>query len=636
VKPPPPPPPPDRPLPPNQSFPGPACLDNPATVNRVACENTAPGNPSSEWDVEGSGDPSIQGFATSISVNRGEAVHFKVATDASLYHLEIYRMGFYAGAGARKVAIVRPNEFLQNQPPCDFDSSVSLLDCGNWAESAAWPVPANAASGIYFAKLVRDSGQFGSSHMVFVVRDDQSTAPVLYQTSDTTWQAYNDYGGVSLYGGGSGGFNNGAAKVSYNRPFFTRNTGHTWVFSYEYPMIRWLESNGYEIAYSTGVDTDANGGLLTRHKVFLSSGHDEYWSGGQRANVEAARASGVNLAFFTGNTSVWKTRWEDNHRTLVCYKESSEKLDPSPVWTGLWRDPRSSPPSDGGRPENALSGTLYAQNSDLAMTVPAADGKMRFWRNTSIAQQSPGQVAALPQSTLGAEWDEDIDTGGGGAFQAAFPGLSPTGTKFRPSGLVELSTTVAGPGTLEAGPNPEFKAPGSNANAKATNTVVHHMTLYRAPSGSLVFSSGTLQWAWGLDDNHDNSSPGPDTRMQQATVNLFADMGVQPATIRPGLVTSTKSTDTTPPSSAITPIPGAQVNLPVTISGTATDVNGIVGSVELSTDGGQTWNPANGREQWSFVWTPTQAGPATIRVRAADDSANLEQPGPGLAVVVVP
>jgi hypothetical protein len=124
--------------------------------------------------------------------------------------------------------------------------------------------------------------------------------------------------------------------------------------------------------------------------------------------------------------------------------------------------------------------------------------------------------------------------------------------------------------------------------------------------------------------------------MQQATVNLFADMGVQPSTLQPGLVAATKSTDTTPPSSAITPIPGAQVNLPVTISGTATDVNGIVGSVEVSTDGGQTWNPANGREQWSFVWTPTQAGPATIRVRAADDSANLEQPGPGVVVDVAP
>ncbi len=296
-------------MPPNQSFPGPACLDNPATVNRVACENTATGNPASEWDVSGSGDPSIQGFATSISVNRGETVHFKIDTDASLYHLEIYRMGWYGGAGAES-RDPAPERLAAATAILWVRFTNALLDCGNWSESAAWQVPANAASGIYFAKLVRDSGAFGASHMVFIVRDDASTSDVLVQTSDTTWEAYNNYGGVSLYQGGAGGFNNAASKVSYNRPFLTRDAGHSWLFYYEYPMVRWLESNGYDLSYFTGVDSDARGGLLKNHKVFLSSGHDEYWSGGQRANAEAALASGVNLAFFTGNTSIWKTRWE--------------------------------------------------------------------------------------------------------------------------------------------------------------------------------------------------------------------------------------------------------------------------------------------------------------------------------------
>ncbi len=301
--PPPPPPPPDRPWPPNQSFPGPACLDNPGTVNRVACENTAAGSPSSDWDVDSSGDPSIQGFATSISVNRGQTVHFKIDTDASLYHLEIYRMGFYGGAGARLVAIQRPTALSQSQPPCGFDPSVNLLDCGNWAESATWAVPANAASGIYFAKLVRDSGAIGASHVFFVVRDNTSTSQILYQTSDTTWQAYNSYGGYSFYDGGGGG-ELGAPKISYNRPFVTRDGDESsWVFNAEYPMVRWLERNGYDMSYFTGVDADQNGALLTQHKVFMSSGHDEYWSGAQRANVEAALANGVNSAFFSATPS---------------------------------------------------------------------------------------------------------------------------------------------------------------------------------------------------------------------------------------------------------------------------------------------------------------------------------------------
>ena len=94
-------------------------------------------------------------------------------------------------------------------------------------------------------------------------------------------------------------------------------------------MIRFLEHNGYDVSYQAGRDTDRSGGLLPNHKVFLSVGHDEYWSGAQRANVEAARDAGVNLAFFSGNEIFWKTRWEPSidgtntpYRTLVCYKET--------------------------------------------------------------------------------------------------------------------------------------------------------------------------------------------------------------------------------------------------------------------------------------------------------------------------
>src|SRR5437763_17118666 len=120
-------------------------------------------------------------------------------------------------------------------------------------------------------------------------------------------------------------------------------------------MVRWLEANGYDISYFTGVDTDRDGALITQHRIFMSIGHDEYWSGGQRANVEAARAAGVNLAFFSGNESFWKTRWESSidgtntpYPPLVCYKESREDggIDPTTTWTGSWRDASKSPPTD--------------------------------------------------------------------------------------------------------------------------------------------------------------------------------------------------------------------------------------------------------------------------------------------------
>src|SRR5207237_5648132 len=136
--------------------------------------------------------------------------------------------------------------------------------------------------------------------------------------------------------------------------FMTRagTESEDWVFNAEYPMVRFLEANGYDVTYSSGADTDRRGALIKNHKMFMSVGHDEYWSGPQRANVEAARDAGVNLAFFSGNESFWKTRWEtsidssgQSYRTLVCYKESKDNAQTDPLdvaptytWTGTWRD----------------------------------------------------------------------------------------------------------------------------------------------------------------------------------------------------------------------------------------------------------------------------------------------------------
>ena len=589
-----------------------------APKNAIEAENCLPGNPVSAWYVDGAGSPNIQGFATDISVNVAQTVFFKIATNASAYRIDIYRLGYYQGNGARLLASVSPSVPLpQVQPNCLTNTSTGLTDCGNWAVSASWAVPSTATSGVYFAKLVRlDTGETGV--VVFIVRNDSSHSDILVQTCDPTWHAYNDFGGSSLYTGPT----TRAFKVSYNRPFNVPNPS-TWLFSAEYPMWRWLEANGYDVSYFAGVDTDRYGALIKQHKIFMSVGHDEYWSGGQRANVEAARAAGVNLAFFSGNEIFWKTRWEPSidgantvYRTLVCYKETlaNAVIDPQdpPTWTGIWRDPRFSPPADGGRPENALSGTLFwvdAPRTD-PIYVPQADGRMRFWRNTSIASLAPGQVATLPTGTLGYEWDVDADNGS------------------RPAGLFPLSTTTLTVPTCILG------------YTIGTCTATHHLTLYRALSGALVFGAGTVQWSWGLDATHSNAGTPTDPNMQQATVNLLADMGAQPATLQSGVVPAITSTDTTPPRSTIvSPAPGTIMSAgsPVTVSGTALDFGGgVVGGVEVSPDGGKTWHPAVGRENWSYTLVPTNSGPINIQSRAVDDSGNLEIPGPGTTVTAVP
>jgi Domain of unknown function (DUF4082)/Bacterial Ig domain/Purple acid Phosphatase, N-terminal domain len=617
-----------------------------APRNSIETENCLPGTPASTWDIwPPSGDPTIQGFTTDIGVNRGQTVFFKIRTDARAYQLDIYRIGFYNGNGARYITTVRPSVTLpQSQPTCLSDSATGLTDCGNWGVSASWAIPANMVSGVYIAMLIRaDTG--GASHIIFVVRDDASHSDVFFQTSDTTWQAYNDSDGNSLKTRNTGGGNSlyysataagRAYKVSYNRPFNTRTSKpETSFFDAEYPMVRWLEANGYDVSYTTGVDSDRNGSLIKNHKIFLSVGHDEYWSAGQRVNVEAARAARVNLAFFSGNEIFWKTRWEPSsdasrtaYRTLVCYKETQDNgrtdpLDP-PTWTGTWRDPRWSvnptqdglPPADGGRPENSLTGTLFRVNGTRTdtVTVTAQDGRMRFWRNTAIAGLTGSQTASLSPGTLGYEWDEDADNG------------------FRPPGLFPLSTTPVSVDT-------QFLLDyGSTFGA---GTATHHLTLYRDASGALVFGAGMTRWAWGLDSNHDNDASTPDVNMQQATVNLLADMGVQPATLQAGLTPASASSDVTPPTSTITS-PANGGNIPngsvVSVTGTATDAGGgAVGGVEVSVDGGNTWHPARGRENWSYSWTSTTTvGSYTIRSRAVDDSGNLETASAGVAVKILP
>ena len=306
------------------------------------------------------------------------------------------------------------------------------------------------------------------------------------------------------------------------------------------------------------------------------------------------------------------------YRTLVSYKETHANavIDPQDptTWTGTWRDPRFSPPADGGRPENALTGTIFTVNAPSSATdaikVPDTDGKMRFWRNTSVATLASGAVATLVNGTLGYEWDEELDNGS------------------RPTGLIRLSSaTYNGVSYLQ-----DY---GSNY---ASGTATHHFTLYRHSSGALIFGAGTPQWTWGLDSNHDRGSAAADVRMQQATVNLFADMTVQPASLQSGLTAATASTDVTAPSSTIiAPANGSTITSgsQVIITGTATDSGGgVVGGVEVSVDGGTTWHPANGRASWSYTWTTSGSGSVTITSRAVDDSGNLGTSSTGVTVTV--
>jgi hypothetical protein len=608
-------------------------------TNPIACENQLPGTPQSAWDVGPNDGDTIEGFADPFSVNVGQSINFKIKSPASSYAIDIYRMGYYGGDGARLVDSITPDiASSQNQPICSTSTTTGLVDCGNWSVSATWNVPADAVSGVYFAHIYRTDGTSDQNQIPFVVTDNSSHSDVVFMTSDETWQAYNDWGGFSLYSGSAGDSQGSqldpgrAVQVSYNRPFATRFDtpgGQDFFFATEFPMIQFLEKNGYDVSYVSQTDVAQPGAasMLEQHKVFVNAGHSEYWDAGDRANVTAARDAGVNLAFFTGNTMWWKTRWaasqlsNEADRTLITYKESidSAQRDPAdpPTWTGNWRDPRFSPPGDGGQPENALTGQLWMVNCcSYADQVPYAYSNLRIWRNTDVANLQSGQTYTMPDETLGYEWDEPVDNG------------------FQPPGEIDMSKTCEDVSQLLVDPRSGV-GPGRACNS---------LTLYKAASGALVFDAGTVQWAWGLDSNHDGDTPSTDPAMQQATVNLLADMGAQPATLDPDLTPATASTDTTPPTSTITsPSAGATFTNgdTVTISGTASDSGGgVVAGVEVSADGGSTWHPVTTMSaaatsvNWSYTWPVAGNGPVTIESRATDDSGNIETPGPGVDVTV--
>ncbi len=585
--------------------------------NAIVTENLIAGVPASQWDIplnsNGTfGDKTIQGFGTDISVNIGGTINFKITVTSGTnkaFGIKIYRIGYYQGNGARLIADLGTAFTGITQNACSFDNVTGLTDCGNWTTTASWTVPSTAVSGLYIAKLTRSAaGGGGSSHIAFVVRNDASASPLLFKTSDATWQAYNPYGGYSLYVGAGMPFNHGN-KVSYNRPYLTRDGGgggaasEDFFMNAEYPMIRFLERNGFDISYTTDVDmARSTSNPVTNHKVFLSTGHDEYWSKEERNTVESARAAGKNLAFFSGNEVYWKTRWENSvdgtntpFRTMVCYKEGTlptpgenacgGKCDPTTEWTGLWRDGCSFPSGNACKPENALTGEISWDGTTGTIKVPDTYKNLRFWRNTSVATLAAGQTATMTSGTLGYEWDWE-------QYQSSYP-----------PGRITMSNT-------------------------SFDGHVHKISFYKSSAGGFVFGAGSVQWSWGLDANHDSNEQGgggaATVAMQQATINLFADMGVQPASIQTGLTVATASTDVTPPVTKFTsPATGATFTSlsPITFSGTATD-DKVVAGVEISFDGGATWAAATGTTSWTYSWTPLGNGTFTVIVRGIDDSGN--------------
>ncbi len=513
-------------------------------MNAVQIENQRPGN--ADWTLTNPAlSREIEGYASKTSYNRGEDVvfHISVKDGASIgtdcsdgqcpsYQVDVFRMGWYSGTGARRVlGPVTLNGYAQPQPILDATNlayvEFGLIEC-QWAESFRFSTTFNSdadwVSGIYLARLSTTGSTSKQSYIIFTIRDDERVSDFLFQQSVTTYQAYNNWpgassGGKSIYDNNSfsetithgdkddpDGYGKRASKLSFDRPYGIRNNpsfrkdGSTYGENdsgltaakfgvgageflttlnhhrycsgrgHEYNFVRFLEKEGYDVSYATNIDVSRDSQLLTKHKAFLSVGHDEYWSKEMRDHVEQARDSGISLGFFSANTCFIQVRFENGSsgplRTLVCYKSGSDpcassNIGPCPAATTVnFRNPPVS------RPEHTLLGVAFRPEAVGAGT-PA--GSATDYYSADLILEDVGTWVTA---------DVNVNSGDHLRYLIGYEvDTIPDNVSDRRPGLkiIGASPTVV-------------------VNGRA-DTVT-----FDATSGATIFSTGSIQWSLGLDD----------------------------------------------------------------------------------------------------------------------------------------
>jgi len=459
-----------------------------AATNPIVTENQQPGT--GAWligslqadDVNGQ----IKGYASATSVLQGQPIDlFVTVNPPQTYTIDVFRIGWYGGVGGRQVRHV-PG--LQGAPQAGCgptDPTTGLLAC-KWTKSFTLTPDTSWTSGVYVALLTNAAGF--QNYVIFVVKDGRPAA-FLYQSAFTTFEAYNNYPddgltGKSLYDFNSKGATTvsggpRAVKVSFDRPYTSMGSGQ--FFWFEVYFVHWAERNGYDITYSTDVDTDLNGAELRNHKAFLSVAHDEYWSMPMFNAAAAARDAGVNLGFFTANAAYWQIRFESSStgvadRVVVCYKDATKDPIQGPTTTTNFRN------APVNMPEQTLEGVQFTGNLAFASAVPYVVSNSSHWVYAGTGFHDGDSVPGI----VGYEMDRLFPN-------PPYP-PPPTGNQ------VLLSHS---PYTDVNSGQPDY------ANS----------SVYQAPSGAWVFAAGTIEWSWGLDNGLGHNVA--DARIQQTTTNIL-------------------------------------------------------------------------------------------------------------------
>lgn len=430
--------------------------------NRTVEENSKPGT--IEWQLQFTSfdDPitlastplnrrlrstAIEGYASEMSVLPGGSIDFMVSMDPpGRFLIDVYRMGYYGGTGGRHMA--RLGSFKAEPQPMPMMTIERLRECA-WEMSTTLTVPDDWPSGVYLAKLTREDADFGvQSYISFVIKEHRET-DLLCQVSDITWQSYNKWpGNDSLYQDGTPAtyYTGPNVRVSFERPYAKHQQGYDAPLSagsgeylmWEHPMTYWLEKQGYDVTYCSNLDLHLDAEILKTCKVFLSVGHDEYWSRNMYDVATAARDDGMSIAFFCGNSVATEVIMYDSAVTGAPARAFARKgpMDPDAKLLGL-----------------KFHGVGYG---DWKVTKP----EHWIYEGTGL-----GMGDTIP-GVVGFEYHED---------PADIPGLE-----------VVASNPLYG--CLN-----ERRAPGWH---KPDPT--HYAVTYPGPKGNWVFNASTIWWSEGL------------------------------------------------------------------------------------------------------------------------------------------
>jgi N,N-dimethylformamidase beta subunit-like, C-terminal len=443
-----------------------------------AAQNRARGTRA--WRTTDLGAPgAIEGFASRVSVLPGQPFRLYVSTTSASFRVQAFRMGWYHGARARQVWASGPVAGHQQAGP--VIAPATHLVTAPWRPSLTvatrgWP------PGAYLLRLDAASG--AQRYVPITVRSPSTAGQVVLLLGTTTWQAYNAWGGYSLYAGPAGSAGR-AYAVSFDRPY--DGDGATLFLAFDEPPIALAERTaGLPLAYETDNDLAADPHLLAGARAVISLGHDEYYSASMRAALTTARGAGTNLAFLGANAIYRHIRWASSPlgagRVIICYKVAT--LDPlygrhDSATTQSWRDPPDP------RPESVLTGVFYECNPVSAPYVVADPGNWIF-------------------------------AGTGVRRGTSFPGL--VGPEYD-----RVNPAVPFPRPLEVLAHSPVVCDGVPTYSDSA--------YYTVPAGAGVFASGTMRWVCAMRGPACGHGVGRAAQafVDRATQNLFRAFAAGPA-----------------------------------------------------------------------------------------------------------